>query len=437
MVTYAQGEFHLKKVRFLMLIIITFCLVINMTACSKEKTDNYNDANILGRWVETYGDQELIFFEDGTYSEGISGNYQNGTYSISSTVLRLIDSTGITEIYDCVLDGDTLTLTLEDTKKTYLRQRKEDSTTPTSTSSLPSESDLESFAEEPSELSNATAIIAEEQLLGKWISEDNQETWEFTGNGECNYADALATGFEYYTFALEANIITLKPISGNTTTRIICSLEDATLTLTTETGDTSVFYKCEDSPEERIVGTWLADIDGQQLTFFSNEQLEIYSAEMLNIPQYKLTYDIDNTILSIYSPTGITYLAEYTLKADRLTLTTENWGAKTYRKVSEILEPFISSNYTSQSTTSDKKTILGHWVCIDGTSTHEMFFFEDGTVSSGTNGNLYSFNWSLLDGFLQMSSPTGESQVLQYELTNNSLTLFDNSQTMVFQKQDD
>lgn len=66
-----------------------------------------------------------------------------------------------------------------------------------------------------------------------------------------------------------------------------------------------------------------------------------------------------------------------------------------------------------------------------------MFFFEDGTVSSGTNGNLYSFNWSLLDGFLQMSSPTGESQVLQYELTNNSLTLFDNSQTMVFQKQDD
>lgn len=63
MVTYAQGEFHLKKVRFLMLIIITFCLVINMTACSKEKTDNYNDANILGRWVETYGDQELIFLK--------------------------------------------------------------------------------------------------------------------------------------------------------------------------------------------------------------------------------------------------------------------------------------------------------------------------------------------------------------------------------------
>lgn len=67
-----------------------------------------------------------------------------------------------------------------------------------------------------------------------------------------------------------------------------------------------------------------------------------------------------------------------------------------------------------------------------------MFFFDDGTVSSGSNGNLYSFNWSLFDGFLQMSSPTGVSQVLQYELTNNSLTLFDNSQmiTMVYQKQD-
>ena len=352
--------------------------------------------------------------------------------------MRLIDSTGTTEIYDCILDGDTLTLTLEDTKKTYLRHGKEDSTTPTSTSSFSSEPNSESFAEESSELSNATAIITEEQLLGKWISEDQQETWEFTGNGECNYADALATGFEYYTFVLEDNTITLKPISGNTTTRFICFLEDATLTLATETGDTSVFYKWEDSSEEQIVGTWLADTDGQQLTFFSDKQLEIYSAELLTIPQYKLTYDIDSTILSIYSPTGITYLSEYSLNADRLTLTTENWGAKTYRKVSEIPEPFIPSNYTSQNTTSDEKTILGHWVCIDGAYTHEMFFFDDGTVSSGSNGNLYSFNWSLFDGFLQMSSPTGVSQVLQYELTNNSLTLFDNSQmiTMVYQKQD-
>lgn len=53
----------MKKVKIITLIVITFCLVISMTSCSEEKIDNYNDTDVLGRWIETHGDQELVFLK--------------------------------------------------------------------------------------------------------------------------------------------------------------------------------------------------------------------------------------------------------------------------------------------------------------------------------------------------------------------------------------
>lgn len=91
-----------------------------------------------------------------------------------------------------------------------------------------------------------------------------------------------------------------------------------------------------------------------------------------------------------------------------------------------------SSNETAGlESTSIAENIVGDWETIDGE--HRIIFFEDGTVSIGSNGDMSSGTWHMMGELLIITDPYGESQIFDYvEINDNALTLESNGITETF-----
>lgn len=78
-----------------------------------------------------------------------------------------------------------------------------------------------------------------------------------------------------------------------------------------------------------------------------------------------------------------------------------------------------------------EEAIVGDWETIDGA--HRMIFFEDGTVSAGSDGEMSSGTWHMMGELLIITDPYGESQIFDYvEINDNALTLESNGITETF-----
>lgn len=77
---------------------------------------------------------------------------------------------------------------------------------------------------------------------------------------------------------------------------------------------------------------------------------------------------------------------------------------------------------------SKEDALVGNWATSD--NVHQFIFLDDGTLSAGSNGRLESGTYSCEDGSLIVTISSGESQVFEYELDENTLTLTSMGQSM-------
>lgn len=170
-----------------------------------------------------------------------------------------------------------------------------------------------------------------------------------------------------------------------------------------------------------LVGTWWSDDGLNYLTFSSLGECEWYYYQTA-APLYKLTYSNSDSQVTIYTATGQTILCDYSIDGSILTITSENRGEKMFRKTSNSVN--VPNHSDISGARPDSQVILGRWKTIDGE--FEYIFFDDGTISAGSDGDYETGTYSIQNGILRFTHPYEGTDILNYTLENETkLTIWD------------